>query len=76
MSLLSHGEGQDVGPIPMATGAGVMCSPRKGCIELESTTVQYAAYGETTVCTYLCIICVIPVWVPSSTVPPALHRMC
>ena len=46
---------RNAGPIPMATGVGVTCSPGKGCAGPESTTAQNVAYGETTVHTYLCI---------------------
>ena len=61
------------GQTPTTTGVGVRCSPGKGCIGLESTTAQYAAYNETTVCTYLYILYIIPVWVPSTILPP-LHE--
>jgi hypothetical protein len=47
---------RNVGPIPMATGVGMMYPPGKGCIGLESTTAQYVAYGESTVRTYPCIL--------------------
>jgi len=56
MDLTSLGKGQDAGSIPMATGVGVMCSSGEGCAGPESTTAQYAAYGETKVHTYLCIL--------------------
>jgi hypothetical protein len=52
---------RNAGPIPIPTGAGVTCSPGKGCIGPESTTAQYVAYGETTVHPYLCIFYVSPV---------------
>jgi hypothetical protein len=29
---------RNAGPIPIPTGVGVMCSPGKGCVGLESTT--------------------------------------
>jgi len=58
---------RNAGPTPMATGVGVTCSPGKGCIGPESTTAQYVAYGETTVCTYLYILYISPVWIPSTT---------
>jgi len=61
------------GPIPMATGVGVMCSPGKGCIGPGSTTTQYVAYDETTLCAYLYILYISHVWV-SSTVLPHLHQ--
>ena len=49
------------GQYQFTTGVGVMCSPGKGCIGPESTTAQYVAYGETTVCPYLCIFHLSPV---------------
>jgi hypothetical protein len=61
---------RNVGPIPMATGVGVMYPPGKGCVGPESTPAQYVANGETTVCTYLCILYLSPVWVPSTVLPP------
>ena len=61
---------RNAGSIPMATGVGVTCSPGKGCIGLESTTAQYVAYCETTVCTYLYILYISLVWVPSTILPP------
>ena len=64
---------RNAGPIPMATGVGVMCSSGKGCIGPESSTAKYVVYCETTVQTYLHTFYLSPVWVTSSALPP-LHQ--
>ena len=66
-------ETRNTGPIPMPMGVGVVCSPCKGCVRLESSTAQCVAYGETTVCPYLCIFYLSPVLGTSTVVPP-LHQ--
>jgi hypothetical protein len=63
--IYSLGEGQNVGPIPMASDAAVMYPPDNGGVGPECTNSQYIAYGESTVCTDLCILYLGSIWVPS-----------
>jgi len=46
----------------------------EGCIGPESTTALYVPYGETAVHTYLYILYLSPVWIPSTVLPHLNQR--